>query len=106
MQNIGWSELMKNSNLTAEHGNGGNRIATATQTLQQTAHQFVKVLNERARLLANSAQFDTALYDAAAIRAIFSWSGFGYLCTGDVYCQQGRYAAAISIYDQGFEEVS
>ncbi|KAJ8652706.1 hypothetical protein O0I10_011651 [Lichtheimia ornata] len=104
-ENIAWSELLKVTIATAQHGNDSNRIATATETLQQTAHQFVKVLNERARLLANSAQFDTALRDATAIRAILPGSGLGYLATGDVYCQQGRYAAAISIYDQGLQAV-
>ncbi|KAJ8652404.1 hypothetical protein O0I10_011984 [Lichtheimia ornata] len=103
VENISWSGLLKNTNLTAEHGNDGNHIAMATETLKQAAHQFAQVLNERARLFANSAQFDTALRDAAAIRALLPGSGLGYLCTGDVHCQQGRYAAAISIYDQGLE---
>ncbi|CDH54785.1 predicted protein [Lichtheimia corymbifera JMRC:FSU:9682] len=104
-ENIAWSELLKHTNLTAQCGNDGNRIATATESLQQAAHQFTRILNERARLLANSAQFDAALRDAAAIRTILPGSGLGYLCTGDVYRQQGRYAAAISIYDQGLEAV-
>ncbi|CDH54816.1 predicted protein [Lichtheimia corymbifera JMRC:FSU:9682] len=105
VENICWSDLLKNTNLTAEHGNDSNRIATATETLQQTAQQFVEVINERARLLANSAQFDTALRDAAAIRALLPGSGLGYLCMGDIYCQQGRYPAAVAIYDQGLEAV-
>ncbi|KAJ8652589.1 hypothetical protein O0I10_011735 [Lichtheimia ornata] len=105
VENISWSELLKHTNLTAEHGNDGNRIATATETLQQAAHQFVQVINERARLLAKSAQFDAALRDAAAIVAILPASGLGYLCMGDVYCQQGHHSAAISIYDQGVEAV-
>ncbi|KAJ8652397.1 hypothetical protein O0I10_011977 [Lichtheimia ornata] len=102
---IAWSELLKNTNLTAQHGNDGNRIATATETLQQAVHHFAKVLNDRAKLLANSAQFDAALRDAAAIRALLPRSGIGYLTTGDVYCQQGHHAAAITIYDQGLEAV-
>ncbi|KAJ8652590.1 hypothetical protein O0I10_011736 [Lichtheimia ornata] len=105
VENISWSELLKSTNLTAQHGNDGNRIATATESLKQTAHQFTQVLNERAILFANSAQFGAALHDAAAIRALLPGSGLGYLCTGDVHCQQGRYAAAISIYDQGLETV-
>ncbi|KAJ8652717.1 hypothetical protein O0I10_011662 [Lichtheimia ornata] len=105
IEDISWTELLKNTIVTAQHGNGSNRIATATETLQQTAQRFVEVLNERARLLANSAQFDTALRDAAAIRAIFPGSGLGYLCNGDIYGQQGHYDAAISIYDQGLEAV-
>ena len=32
-------------------------------------------------------------------------SALGYLCTGDIYCQQGRYATAISIFDQGLKQV-
>ncbi|KAJ8652893.1 hypothetical protein O0I10_011493 [Lichtheimia ornata] len=106
IEHISWSELLKHANITAQHGNDGNRIATATESLQQIAHQFAEELNERAKLLANSAQFDRALHDAAAIRAMLPGSGLGYLCTGDVYCQQGRHAAAISIYDQGLEAVS
>ncbi|KAJ8652390.1 hypothetical protein O0I10_011970 [Lichtheimia ornata] len=105
VESIAWTELLKATITTAQHGNDGNRIATATETLQQTAHQFVKVLNERAKLLANSAQFERALRDAAAIRTISPGSGFGYLCMGDVYCQQGHHAAAISIYDRGLEAV-
>ncbi|KAJ8652403.1 hypothetical protein O0I10_011983 [Lichtheimia ornata] len=100
---ISWPELLKNTIVTAQHGNDGNRIATATKTLQQAAHQLVKVLNERARLFANSAQFSTALRDAAAIRAMLPGSGLGYLCMGDVRYQQGRYAAAIAMYDQGLQ---
>ncbi|KAJ8652591.1 hypothetical protein O0I10_011737 [Lichtheimia ornata] len=105
MENISWSELLKDTNLTAQHGNDGNRIVAATQALQQTAQQFVQVLNERARLFANSAQFDKALHDAAVIRAMLPGSGRGYLCMGDVYCQQGHHAAAISIYEQGLEAI-
>ncbi|KAJ8652695.1 hypothetical protein O0I10_011640 [Lichtheimia ornata] len=105
VENISWSELLNNTNHTAQHGNDDSRIATATETLRQAAYQFANVLNERAKLLANSAQFDTALRDAAAIRALLPGSGLGYLCMGDVHCQQGRYAAAISIYDQGLEAV-
>ncbi|CDH54817.1 predicted protein [Lichtheimia corymbifera JMRC:FSU:9682] len=103
LEYISWSELLKNTNLTAEHGNDGNRIAMATVSLKQTAHLFVQLLDERARLFANSAQFDVALRDAAAIRAILPRSGLGYLCTGDVHCQQGRYPAAIAMYDQGLK---
>ncbi|CDH54819.1 predicted protein [Lichtheimia corymbifera JMRC:FSU:9682] len=106
VENINWSELLNNPIVTAQHGNDSNRIVTATETLQQAAHHLVEVLNERARLSANSAQCDKALSDAAAIVAILPGSGLGYLCTGDMHCQQGRYAAAISIYDQGLEAVS
>ncbi|CDH54797.1 predicted protein [Lichtheimia corymbifera JMRC:FSU:9682] len=103
--NISWSELLKKTNVTAEHANDGNRIAATTESLKQAVAQLIMVLNERAQLLANSAQFDKALRDAAAIRAILPGSGLGYLTTGDVHCQQGRYAAAISIYDQSLETV-
>ncbi|KAJ8652712.1 hypothetical protein O0I10_011657 [Lichtheimia ornata] len=105
VENIRWCELLEDTIVTAQHGNDGNRIATATETLQQLTRQFVKVLNERAMLLANSAQFDTALRDAAAIVALLPGSALGYLCMGVVYCQQGHHAAAISIYDQGLEAV-
>ncbi|KAJ8652704.1 hypothetical protein O0I10_011649 [Lichtheimia ornata] len=104
-ENIAWSELLKDTIVTSQHGNDGDRIVAATKTLQQAAHEFVKVLNERATLLANSAQFDTALRDAAAIRAILPGSGIGYLCMGDVHCQQGHHAAAIAIYDKGLQAV-
>ncbi|KAJ8652396.1 hypothetical protein O0I10_011976 [Lichtheimia ornata] len=87
VENISWSELLRKPIVTAQHGNDGNRIATATE------------------LLSNSAQFDTALRDAAAIRTLLPVSGLGYLCAGDVYCQQGHHSAAISIYDQGLETV-
>ncbi|KAJ8652716.1 hypothetical protein O0I10_011661 [Lichtheimia ornata] len=103
--NISWSKLLENPIVTAQHGNDGNRIATATESLKETAHQFAQFLSERAKLLANSAQFERALRDVAAIRAILPGSGLGYLCMGDVYCQQGHHSAAISIYDQGLETV-
>ncbi|KAJ8652701.1 hypothetical protein O0I10_011646 [Lichtheimia ornata] len=103
--NIDWTELLKDTIVTTQHCNDGDRIAAATETLQRTAHQFVEVLNERAKLLANSAQFERALQDAAAITAILPSSGLGYLRMGDVYCQQGHHAAAISIYDQGLQAV-
>ncbi|KAJ8652705.1 hypothetical protein O0I10_011650 [Lichtheimia ornata] len=103
--NISWSQLLKHSIVTAEHSNGKNRIAATTETLQQTVQLLVEVLNERAKLLANSAQFEAALRDSAAIRALLPGSGLGYMCMGDVYCQQGHHAAAISIYDQGLQAV-
>ncbi|KAJ8652714.1 hypothetical protein O0I10_011659 [Lichtheimia ornata] len=103
--NISWSELLKPTITTAQHDNDDNRIAMATETLKQAARRFVEVLNERARLLAKSAQFETALRDAAAIRAILPESGLGYLCNGDIYGQQGHYNEAIAIYDQGLEAV-
>ncbi|CDS06475.1 hypothetical protein LRAMOSA09003 [Lichtheimia ramosa] len=103
--NIDWPTLLDNTSVTAQHSNASNRIAAATEILQQTAQQFVKVLNERAKLLANSAQFEAAIRDAAAIRTMLPESGLGYLCTGDVCCQQGHYAAAIAIFDQGLEAV-
>ncbi|CDH54798.1 predicted protein [Lichtheimia corymbifera JMRC:FSU:9682] len=103
MENISWSELLKTPIVTAQHGNDGNRIAATTEALRQAAHQFAQVLNERAKLLANSAQFDAALRDAAAIRALLPRSGLGYLCAGDVHCQQRCYAAAVAMYDQGLQ---
>ncbi|KAI7873961.1 hypothetical protein K492DRAFT_184506 [Lichtheimia hyalospora FSU 10163] len=102
---IRWSELLQNPIVTAEHRNGKEQILTATDTLQQTGHHFVRVLSERAKLFANSAQFDTALRDAKAIITILPGSGLGYLCAGDVLCQQGRYATAIVMYDQGLNAV-
>ncbi|KAJ8652700.1 hypothetical protein O0I10_011645 [Lichtheimia ornata] len=104
-ENISWSELLKHPIVTAEHGNDRNRFAAATESLQKAAHQFASALNDRAKLLANSAQYDTVLHDAAAIVTILPESGLGYLCMGDVHCQLGRYAAAISIYDEGLEAV-
>ncbi|KAJ8652698.1 hypothetical protein O0I10_011643 [Lichtheimia ornata] len=103
--NVYWYRLLKPSNVTVQHGNDGNRIAAANETVQRTLSQLVQVLNERAKLFANSAQFEAALRDAAAIRTVLPFSGLGYLATGDVYCQQGRYAAAISMYDQGLRRV-
>ncbi|CDH54805.1 predicted protein [Lichtheimia corymbifera JMRC:FSU:9682] len=105
VKNTTWTELLKDPVLTAQHGDAGNRIATATGSLQQIAQQFAQVLNERATLLANSAQFDRALRDAAVIRTLLPRSGLGYLRMGDIYGQQGRYAVAISIYDQGLKTV-
>ncbi|KAJ8652710.1 hypothetical protein O0I10_011655 [Lichtheimia ornata] len=105
VENIDWTQLLNNISLTAQHGNDGNRIATANGAFKRTVEQLVQVLNDRARLFANSAQFDAALRDAAAIRTILPGSGFGYLTTGDVQCQQGRYAAAIAMYDQGLAAV-
>ncbi|CDS06486.1 hypothetical protein LRAMOSA09014 [Lichtheimia ramosa] len=103
--NIEGSELLKSTNARAEHANDGNRVMVPPEILQQTACQFVQVLLERAKLLANRAQFEAALREAAAIRVIVPESGLGYLCAGDVYCQQARYAAAITIYGQGLEQV-
>lgn len=103
--NIDLAELVKPSILTAQHGNGKKRIAEATESLQQAMHQFVELLNDRARLFADSAQFDSALQDAATIRTLLPGSALGYLCTGYVHCQQGCYAAAVAMYDQGLEAV-
>ncbi|CDS06918.1 hypothetical protein LRAMOSA09441 [Lichtheimia ramosa] len=105
VDNINWSTLLNDTTVSAVYGNASDRIVAATEILQQTARQFAKVLNERASLLANSAQLEAALHDAAAIRTMLPGSGLGYLCTGDIYCQQGRYAAAIAIFDQGLEAV-
>lgn len=104
-ENIAWPQLLSNPIVTAQHDNAGNRIAAATETFQRTVSEMVQALNDRAWLLANSAQFNAALRDVAAIRTILPRSGLGYVATRGVYCQQGRYAAAVAMYDQGLKAV-
>lgn len=84
-ETIVWSELLHSTIVTTEPGNDSKRMVAATEILQQTARQFAKVLNERANLLTNSAQFKAAFRVAAVISTLFPESGLGYLCTGDVF---------------------
>ncbi|KAJ8657634.1 hypothetical protein O0I10_006700 [Lichtheimia ornata] len=79
------------------------QIEAATDIIQQSASRLYSALHDRAKLLANSAQFEAALRDAAAMQTIRPTSALGYLCEGDVLCQQGRSEAAVAIYDKGLE---
>lgn len=67
--------------------------------------QMIELLAERAKLLADGAQFDHALHDAATIRALAPASSVGYLLAGDVYQMQGRQRAAVSMYEDGLASV-
>lgn len=68
--------------------------------------QIIELLAERAKLLANGAQFDYALHDAGTIRALAPTSSVGYLLAGDIHQMQGRQRAAVSMYEDGLANVS
>lgn len=101
-----WLPLSQDASFTVQHCNNGDKIVAATDIIQQTMLQLYHALHDRAKLLANSAQFDAALRDASAMIHMQPTVGLGYLCQGDVYCLQGRYAAALPVYDNGLQAVS
>ncbi|KAJ8657661.1 hypothetical protein O0I10_006727 [Lichtheimia ornata] len=86
--------------------NNSKQIEAAIDIIQQSASQFYCALRDRAKLLATSAQFEAALRDAAAMQRIRPTSALGYLCEGDVYCQQGRAEDAVAIYTKGLDASS
>ncbi|CDH57687.1 predicted protein [Lichtheimia corymbifera JMRC:FSU:9682] len=85
--------------------NSSQQIEAATDIIQQSSSQLFHALHDRAKLLANSGQFEAALRDAVAMQKIRPTAALGYLCEGNVYCQQGRSEAATTIYDKALEAV-
>ncbi|KAJ8657662.1 hypothetical protein O0I10_006728 [Lichtheimia ornata] len=81
------------------------QIEAATDIIQQRPSQLYNALHDRAKLLGNGAQFEAALRDAAAMQRIRPTVALGYLCEGDIYCQQGRVEDAVAIYNKGLEAV-
>lgn len=80
-------------------------MTTTSNAITHLATQLIEHLDARAKSLANGAQFDLALRDAAMVRALSPTSALGYLRAGYVYQQQGRQQAAIRIYKQGLQAV-
>ncbi|CDH54738.1 predicted protein [Lichtheimia corymbifera JMRC:FSU:9682] len=96
-----WSDITEQPILAIESGTWANVIADSTCCLQPCIQQLLTHLDNRARALAISGNFEAALKDAARIRQLAPSSAGGYLCAGHVYSLQGRQKAAIAIYDQG-----
>ncbi|CDH54748.1 predicted protein [Lichtheimia corymbifera JMRC:FSU:9682] len=101
-----WSDVTEQPILAIESGTWANVIADSTCCLQQCIQQLLTHLDNRARALATSGNFEAALKDVARIRQLAPSSAVGYLCAGHVYSLQGRQKAAIDIYDQGLVAVS
>ncbi|CDH60782.1 predicted protein [Lichtheimia corymbifera JMRC:FSU:9682] len=70
-------------------GQGDTILTTTSNAITTLATQLIEQLDTRAKSLANGAQFDLSLRDAALIRALAPTSALGYLRTGYVYQQQG-----------------
>lgn len=81
-------------------------VSESTTKLAQCVDDLLMVLNDRAKGLAECANFDAALCDASTMQQLSPSSPLGYLCAGRVYSQQGRQRDAIAIYDQGLSAVN
>ncbi|KAJ8654720.1 hypothetical protein O0I10_009611 [Lichtheimia ornata] len=105
MANV-WSDVTEQPIPVIKSGTCANVIADSTRRLQQCVQDQLTHLDNRARALATSGNFEAALKDVARIRQLVPSSVMGYLCGGHVYSLQGRQKAAIDIYDQGLVAVS
>ncbi|CDH54725.1 predicted protein [Lichtheimia corymbifera JMRC:FSU:9682] len=101
-----WSDFTQQPMLAIESGTCANVITDSTRCLQQCVRDQMGHLDNRARALATSGNFEAALDDVAMIRQLAPSSAVGYLCAGHVYSLQGRQKAAIDIYEQGLAVVS
>ncbi|KAJ8658010.1 hypothetical protein O0I10_006281 [Lichtheimia ornata] len=80
-------------------------ISTATKEITQLTCQLMENLNRRSTALANGANFDLALRDAAVMRVIIPTSSLGYLKAGNIYQQRGQHKEAVSMYEEGLLNV-
>lgn len=92
--------------VSMHQGEDDQVMATTSDAITNLATQLIDQLDTRAKALANGAQFDLALRDAAMVRALSPTSALGYLRAGSVYQQQGHQQAAVSIYKQGLKVVA
>ncbi|CDH54732.1 predicted protein [Lichtheimia corymbifera JMRC:FSU:9682] len=99
------SDFTQQPILAIESGTWDNAIADSRHRIQQCIQEQLTHLDNRARALATSGNFEAALRDVAMIRQLAPFSAVGYLCEGHVYMLQGRQKAAIDIYDQGLVAV-
>ncbi|KAJ8657986.1 hypothetical protein O0I10_006257 [Lichtheimia ornata] len=91
--------------ITCYYGQGKNIISAATKEINQLTCRFIENLNERSTALANGANFDLALRDAAFMRLLNPTSSIGYLKAGTIYQQQGRRKEAAAMYEEGIANV-
>lgn len=98
-------DLYDYPDVTIEHGDCIDLIATITWDLKQCSKTFVQLLHDRATAFASCAQFDLAQRDATAMRVIDPSSPLGYLCGGFICGIQGRQRAAVDMYDKGLRSV-
>lgn len=91
--------------LSMHQGQDDTIMATTSDTITKLASQLIEPLDTRAKALANGAQFDLALRDAAMMRALAPTSALGYLRAGSIYQQQGHQQAAMNMYKQGLMAV-
>ncbi|KAJ8651656.1 hypothetical protein O0I10_012773 [Lichtheimia ornata] len=101
-----WSDFTEQPIVAIKSGTCLNVVADSTRRLQQCVQEQLTHLDNRARALATSGNFEAALRDVARIRQLAPSSAMGYLCAGHVYSLQGHQKAAIAIYDQGLAVVS
>ncbi|KAJ8654719.1 hypothetical protein O0I10_009610 [Lichtheimia ornata] len=104
MTNV-WSDVTEQPIPVIKSGTWANVIADSSRRLQQCVQEQLTHIDNRARALATSGNFEAALNDVAMIRQLAPSSSVGYLCAGHVYSLQGRQKAAIDIYDQGLAAV-
>ncbi|CDH54735.1 predicted protein [Lichtheimia corymbifera JMRC:FSU:9682] len=100
-----WSDFTQQPNLAIQSGTCANAITDSTRRIQQCVQDQMGHLDNRARALAISGNFEASLKDVARIRQLGPFSAVGYLCAGHVYSLQGRQKAAIDVYDQGLAAV-
>lgn len=88
--------------VTVHHGEDlATCIQATTHRAQQLVAALVDILDERASLLSESAQFTLALRDSHMMRAMMPISPKGYLRAIQIYHEQGRQSAALSLCHEG-----
>ncbi|CDH54746.1 predicted protein [Lichtheimia corymbifera JMRC:FSU:9682] len=100
-----WNDVTEQPILVIKSGTCADVVADSTHRIQQCIQDQLTHLDNRARALASSGNFEAALVDVARIRQLGPFTAVGYLCAGHVYSLQGRQKAAIDIYEQGLDAV-
>lgn len=98
--------LITKHNSSCPSNNHEDTIARTTQELEELTNEDLEHLHRRALAFVICGKFESALEDASTMVSLSPSSALPYLCMGHIYAQQGRYGAAIHVYDQGLQAVS
>ena len=80
-------------------------IRSATQRLQECVRTQLVLFYSRALSLMLCCRFESAFQDALAIQAFAPTSPLGYMCAGQVLCNQGKFIQASKEYAKGVQRV-
>lgn len=91
---------------TLQHSNPAMVIQETTIAFQHLIDKQLDMLNQRAAAYAHKAMFKQALDDCNFMMDMAPTNPVGFLRTGAIYAMQGRYAAAVQVYEQGMTSIS